>query len=252
MAASLPPRRHGGGRRAREAFETLALVVRRVRVGDADLLVTMLTRDRGLITASARAALRPSSKLGALEPMHTLFVGLELAPAEEIARLRSARIERPRLALLDDERRIHSASELLRQARGIIGVGAHEPTSFDALERGLDAIAVAPAGDESVQLARAGAQLLESLGYGLELACCVRCGTECPPGAAALVDPAKGGLVCRACGGGPLVLGGQQRPRVAAWLAGHELDLTSDEQLLAIRIVELAMRGHATQKTPAR
>ncbi len=48
--------------------------------------------------------------------------------------------------------------------------------------------------------------MLGALGYALDLERCVVCGRECPGDKAACVDPARGGLVCRACGGAATVL----------------------------------------------
>lgn len=207
-------------------------------------MVTLLTRARGVVSASARSARRPTSRLGALEPMHTLRVGIDVGAAEEIAKLKEARIERVRLRLLDDEPRIQAASRLLTYGRAMMGEGPDEALSFDLVERGLDAIADSDPGAALAVVVWSGAQLLASAGYELGLEACVRCGTPCPPRAAALVDPAAGGLVCRACGGGPILLGGAQRLRVAAFLRSRQDELTTEDLEITQRIVSDAIEAH--------
>jgi DNA repair protein RecO (recombination protein O) len=189
-------------RKLRERIETLALVLRRVPIGEADLMVTLFTRERGIVSVAARSARRPSSRLAALEPLHTLRVALEVGAGEEVAKLKEASLERPRLRLLEEERRLEGASVLLGYARAIVGEGPFEVASFDAVERGLDALVNAESEEIGALVAWSGGSLLAAAGYALELGACVRCGTACPDGAAALFDPEAGGLVCRACGGG--------------------------------------------------
>lgn len=235
-------------RKLRERIETLALVLRRVPIGEADLMVTLFTRERGIVSVAARSARRPSSRLAALEPLHTLRVALEVGAGEEVAKLKEASLERPRLRLLEEERRLEGASVLLGYARAIVGEGPFEVASFDAVERGLDALVNAESEEIGALVAWSGGSLLAAAGYALELGACVRCGTACPDGAAALFDPEAGGLVCRACGGGPLLLAGARRARVAAWLSTRAGALDAGDVALATRVVELTVRAHGRDR----
>jgi DNA repair protein RecO (recombination protein O) len=213
-----------------------------VAVGEADLMVTFVTRDRGTVAVSASSARRSSSKLGALEPMHTLRVEIDLVAGREVGRLREARIETPRLELCADEAKLHAASELLRAARTVIPSLSPEPDAFDAIERGLDDLG--RASSVGVALARALGEVLEALGVGITLDRCVSCGTPCPSDSAAYVDPARGGLVCQSCGGGPLLLKGKTRGRLAQVLRG-ELDmLVAEEEATLLRIMRRAAEEH--------
>jgi DNA repair protein RecO (recombination protein O) len=216
--------------------------VRRVNVGEADLMLTFVTREHGTVSASAGSARRASSKLGALEPMHTLLVAIDLVAGRDVGRLREARIERPRLELCASEARLHAASELLRAARTIIPPLSPEPEAFDAIERGLDEIARAPSA--SIALARALAEVLAALGVGLSFEGCVSCGTACPKDSAAFIDPARGGLVCQACGGGPMLLKGVTRQRLVRALAGELETLDAEDEATLLRIVRRAAEEH--------
>jgi len=213
-------------------------------------MVTFVTREYGTVSASASSARRASSKLGALEPMHTLLVAIDLVAGRDVGRLREARIERPRLELCANEARLHAASELLRAARTIIPPLSPEPVAFDAIERGLDEIARAAA--TGLALARALAEVLQALGVGLAFDGCVSCGTACPKESAAFIDPARGGLVCQACGGGPLLLRAATRRRLARALAGELDALDVEEEATLLRIVRRAAEEHGVAPKPPR
>lgn len=218
----MPPRGPRIRRERGEPIRTLALVVRRVPVGEADLLVTLLTREKGLLSVSARAARRASSKLGVIEPMHTLRIVAE-AGASEVAKLKESRIERVRTSLLDTQHRLDAAAKLLTYGRRTFAPGSADPRAFDVIDASLDALAEAeePAQIESITLWGA-AHLLVELGYGMDLGACVRCGRACPADRPAYVDPAQGGLVCRACGGAHFILSPSARRRLLDWLRAAE------------------------------
>jgi DNA repair protein RecO (recombination protein O) len=228
---------------------TAALVVRRVPIGEADLLVHLFTKERGLLTTSARSARRASSKLGALEPIHTLEVVLELAARSDIAKLKEARISTARIRILGDERRLDAAARLLRWIRSSTSASP-EPEVFAAALRLLDALD-APAGPSVLSgglLVRAGLELLAGLGYSLDLAACVRCGTPCPEGASALVDPMQGGLVCRACGGARVLLKAPLRHALDAAGAGAVPELADDDVASAVALIEEALMAHTGRR----
>lgn len=212
-------------------------------------MIGLFSRDRGLLSVSARGARRASSKLGALEPLHTLRVGLEISAATEIAKLRESRIERARVGLLSSSARLDAAAHLLKLVRSVLPQAAAEPRVFDELERGLDALEHEPLEALTAILARTGATVLGELGYAVDLTACVRCGTPCPPHGAALFDPAAGGLVCRSCGGGPTLLRGSDREAINAFLIGQG-QLDEDQAALLKRLVDAMAGAHGPQ--PAR
>lgn len=234
-------------RSSSERIEGLGIVVRRTPIGDSDLMLGLFSRDRGLLSVSARGARRASSKLGALEPLHTLRVGMDLSIGAEIAKLRESRIERARVGLLSSSTRLDAAAHLLKLVRGVVPQASAEPRVFDELERGLDALEHEPLEEVTAVLARAGATILGELGYAVDLSACVRCGTPCPPNGAALFDPAAGGLVCRSCGGGPTLLRGVDREAINAFLIGRgQLDEAQAELLK--RLVDAMATAHGPQQ----
>ncbi len=204
-------------------------------------MLTLVTRERGLVSVSARSARRSASKLGPLEPMHTLEVGLSLVPGVEVARLGDAKILVPRMALVDDPHRLEAAARVLGWGRALVSAQSGEPRAFDLIEGFLDALILVPREEIDALLVRVGLELLVSLGLGLELSVCVGCGVVCPARASAYVDVERGGLVCRACGGAREILPAQTRAKLARCAEGITSALDLAEVSVGTRLVEDAI-----------
>jgi len=230
-------------RKASVSTKTEALVVRRVQVGEADLMVMALTRAHGQVSISARGARRATSKLGPLEPMHTLEVGLALVPGVEIAKLTESKILRPRMRLVDDPRRLELAARVLSWARDLVPPLSPEPRAFDLVEGALDDLLVAEPDAFDAVIVSLGLELLGALGLGLELGACVACGTACPRRASAYVDAMRGGLVCRSCGGAREILPMATRMKLLSAANGIRPELDAAEAAVGVRIVEDAINA---------
>jgi DNA repair protein RecO (recombination protein O) len=90
--------------------------------------------------------------------------------------------------------------------------------------------------------------MLAAVGYALDLERCVSCGRPCPDDKAACVDPARGGLICRACGGAPGVLPPDVRAvarSLVATHAGEASAATAEQSEVVLRLVDRAMAVHA-------
>lgn len=219
--------------------------MKRVSVGDTDLLLTLFTRERGLVTVAARGARGPKSKLGPLEPLHTLRVRLELSSRSDVAKLREATVARPRLALCENADRLEAASQLLRWVRSLSPSHEPEAKAFILLDAALDRLEEVERGAEMLTtVAIAGLSLAAAFGYRLELDACVRCGTPCPAGASAYVDVAAGGVVCTRCGGGGLLVRGPLREALSRGRKGESITLSIGEAESALDLAERAIGSH--------
>lgn len=235
-------------RLASERVQTRALVLRRTPTGDADLLVSAFTEAAGVVTVSARAARRANSKLGALEPIHTLRLVLDTHPGRDIAKLAEARIERARPRLLEDPARLDAAFKAILWARSVLAPHQIEPEVFRELEAALDHLE--QGGAPSPALVRVGLSMLARLGYGLELDRCVVCGRACAPTSSAFARATAGGLVCRACGGGAgsdVILPAAARAAARAMLAG--VDVPDADVLPLVDLVDAAFAAHAPRRS---
>jgi DNA repair protein RecO (recombination protein O) len=233
--------------RAQELRTTRALLVKRVEYGEADLVLTLFTERFGRVSALARGARKSTRRFaGALEPMHTLEVGLEERPERELFGLREARIATPRRALTSELARMEAAGKALGWLRRAAPARTPEPELWHAIESLLDRLAETGSVDSERVLAAAGLRMLAMLGWGLDFERCVSCGKPCPQGQAGLVDATRGGLVCRSCGGAKLRLDGPRRQRLAqAGTSGDPAALEADDTKVALDLVEQVLRAHA-------
>jgi DNA repair protein RecO (recombination protein O) len=187
---------------------------------------------------------------GALEPIHTIAVLLE-DRGGELATLKEARVVTPRLGVAGNLETLEAAGTALRWARHLFPPRTPEPAGWrvvidllDALERGESAPGKA--------LAHAGLSLLGAVGYGLELDACVSCGRPCPRESPACIEPSRGGLVCRSCGGATTVLTANERLGALSIGAGHTEDATDAHAQVVLGIVDRALAAHAGLERAAR
>jgi DNA repair protein RecO (recombination protein O) len=228
-----------------ERLRSDALLVRSAPFGDADAMVTLFTEAKGVVSAVARSARRSARRFPVLEPMHLLRVGLEERPGGDVGMLVESAIVRPRLGVVRSLERLEAAGRALRWVRRAAPPHTPEPALWREINALLDQLD-APEVETSPEalVAGMGLRLLVAVGWGLDLARCVRCGRACEPGASAYLDPGEGGLVCRACGGARLLVRGEARERLLAASRGDDAALGPDEVRLALEIVDAALAAH--------
>jgi DNA repair protein RecO (recombination protein O) len=234
-----------------KVVESHALLVRAVPYGETDLIVTLLTEAAGKVGARLRGGRRSSKRAaGGVEPFHTLGVALE-DRGGELMTLKSTGIVTIREALVGSLEAMEAAGTALRWARHLFPTRQAEPRGWQTVVDLLDALEAEGGRPGRVKriLAVAGLELLASVGYALELERCVVCGRPCPPGAPAYVQPVRGGIVCRACGGGGRLLDARTRELAAEAQRGEGLaavarvEAADAESLLGL--VSDAMAAHA-------
>jgi DNA repair protein RecO (recombination protein O) len=230
---------------AKKNFRTEALLVRRMPVGDADVIVTLFTESRGILSAVARSARKPSKRLVALEPMHLLQVSLDERENQDLAILVDTSIAHMRLHLVESLGPMEAAGHALRWIRTVAPPGTREPALFATMNELLDALDDPSRGSPEPQLATGGLRILADIGFALVLDRCVRCGRPCPLDAPACLDPAYGGLVCRACGGARLVVRAGLRGRIEAAVAGDNQAMRDEDARIVIDLVDAVMAAHA-------
>ena len=231
---------------AARAHSTSALLLRRVEYAEADLVLSLFTESLGRISALARGARKSQRRFGgALEPMHTLAVRLDERSSAELLTLREAAIESPRRYLVGDLDRMTLAGRALGWLRSAAPPRTAEPevwkVTIDLLDRLDDASDPRP---PRLHLAEAGLRLLAAFGWGMDFERCIRCGKACEPERPALLDPARGGLICRSCGGARLRLEGVLRARLARAARG-EARIDAGDVDIALGIAESALKAHA-------
>lgn len=173
-----------------------AVVLRTQRLGEADRIVTLLTRERGRLRAVAKGVRRTSSRFGArVEPFS--HVELQLATGrtfEVLTQVQSLSLLRDRIAA--DYPRYTAGSAMLETAERLtVEEGEPAPAQFALLVGALRALA---AGDREARLVL-DSYLLRALsiaGYAPSFGVCALCGRAGPHRYFAV---AAGGMVCTEC-----------------------------------------------------
>ncbi len=185
----------------------LAIVVGAIDYGDADRIVTFLTREHGKLRGLARSAKKSQRRFGAaLELCSKIEVRYSERPGAELAHIDACDLLDPYAGLRDDLVRLAAASYAVELAREAAQEKEASHALFDLLDRFLGALA---RGDQTFGNAHGMVRVfelraLDLLGWRPELDRCASCGGEL--GGAErprfFFAPAAGGLVCSDCADG--------------------------------------------------
>lgn len=228
------------------SIESQALLLGRVQFGEADLILHLFTDVSGRISALARGARKSKRRFsGTLEPMHTLRIEFTKTSRGDLHTLKSSQLLRPRSGLTSRLSTLEAAGKALYWLRHAAPHETPEPHLWRAINGLLDELA-GPDGQEHATglLTAFGLRLLEVLGWGLNLQGCVSCGKPCPPERSGWMNPERGGLVCRECGGGPIRLSGKARQQML--LASRDDQMRSFDEWTGdfVRVVDRALSAH--------
>ncbi len=173
-----------------------ALVLRTVDYGERDRIVTLLTRERGKLSAFARGARSSRRRFGgALEPFTLLHAEL-VERGGDLWGLEDASVERAHGHVREDLARIACASYAVELARELVRDAEPHAELFDGVVDYLARLDEGPA--RPWDLRRLELDALRAAGLLPVLESCARCGRPAGDGGARF-DPAQGGVLCAAC-----------------------------------------------------
>jgi DNA repair protein RecO (recombination protein O) len=175
-----------------------ALVLRAVDYGESDRVVTLLSRERGKLTAFARGARASRRRFGgALEPFTLVAAELRERAGSDLLGLDSVTPLRAHGGIRGELARIACAGYAAELAREL--VRDHEPHEelFDLLLAALGALDRGPARPALLRAFELGA--LRAAGLAPRLDACARCGGPLPAAGGARFDPGHGGALCEGC-----------------------------------------------------
>jgi DNA repair protein RecO (recombination protein O) len=218
-------------------FKTEAVVLRSLRLGEADRVLHLYTEDRGRIGAVAKGVRRVKSRFGGrLEPLSRVKLVLhegrgdlstitaaDTVHAHATLRERRVSIERATHAC-DAVLRLFDAAEPNRPAYNLL---CHELALLDA-----DAALATPAQALAFRM-----KLLLAAGFVPELAGCAACGEREHLGA---FSAAAGGVVCPGCEAGSFPLSQDAHQFMVEALA-KPLSDASEARETALRAVDRAV-----------
>ena len=188
---------------ARRTYKTQAVVLRSLRLGEADRVLHLYTLDRGRVGAVAKGVRKTTSRFGArLEPLSHVDLVLHEG-AGELHTVTAVDLVRAHRAAREDPYRLAVGLVGLEAMLRLFSEQERNPRAFEALTRFLDALDDAPSlrGAHALDPLALAFQLklLWLSGYLPHLRSCAECGEE-----EGLVgySPRAGGAVCRSCAEG--------------------------------------------------
>jgi DNA repair protein RecO (recombination protein O) len=174
-----------------------AIVLRTIAYGEADLVVHLLARGKGRVSAFARGARTSARRYGgSLEPFHLVEVLLAERAGQDLSLLREARVVEAHAGLRDDLSRIAHAGYAAELAHDLTRPSEPADALFALLLDFFARLAVGSA--TSARLRALELAALDAAGLSPELERCARCGIAIPMAKAAF-DPDAGGVVCPSC-----------------------------------------------------
>lgn len=181
--------------------QTEALVLRSYRLGETSLIVSLFTREFGLLRCVAKGARGPKSRFGAsLEPGVRMNAVVYRKLTRDLQLLSKTDIVEALSALWEDPDRFAAATQVLefleRAAYGESG----DPELLDLASGTLRAMSTTPVACLELIVRGFEIQACERLGYAPELTACLECRKPLDQGG--LFHPVRGGLLCEPCGGG--------------------------------------------------
>lgn len=205
---------------AGRSYKTEGIVLRSLRFGEADRVLHLYTLERGRVGAVAKGVRRTKSRFGArLEPLSHVELVLHQGSGE-LHTVTGVELIRPHAAARDDPYRLQVGLVGLEAMLRLYPDQEQNPRAFEALTRFLDLLDEAPRrtpdrpGLDPLVLAFQ-LKLLWLSGYLPHVTSCVNCGA-----ASEIVgfSPRAGGVVCRACSEGSIVLSPAGRAGIDALL----------------------------------
>ncbi|NHI17041.1 DNA repair protein RecO [Microbacterium excoecariae] len=209
-----------------------AVVLRTQKLGEADRILTLLTRQHGKVRAVAKGVRRTSSKFGArLEPFMVvdaqLYLGRSLDIVQQVDQLGAYGAK-----IAADYDRYTAASAMAEAAERLVGEQDAQPEQFFLLVGALRSLARS----EHEAGATRDSYLLRALGlagWTIQLDACARCGE---PGPHERIAAPVGGVLCAACApAGTARVDGEVREHLAALLAGEWATVDAAPEGVALR-----------------
>ncbi len=184
-------------------YKDEAIILRHYDLGDADRIISFFARRYGRMRAVAKGSRKLKSRFaGRLEPFHVIsitFFGRENA---ELFKLSGAEIIRAHPSLSDNLEKFYRACYLNEAVETGLREGDPNGAAFHAVAQTLQRLADSSSPMEREWITRFfDVKFLSALGYRPSMGHCAVCRKEWPGNGNPVFDPARGGLVCRACGG---------------------------------------------------
>jgi DNA repair protein RecO (recombination protein O) len=223
-------------------FKTEGIVLRSMRLREADRIIHLYTGTHGRVNAVVKGVRRTKSRFGGrLEPFFRVRLVLYEGRSELHTVTQAEAVEwYPRLR--EHGGAILAAGTACESVLKVFGDGEANPAAYNLLCHELQLLDAHPDAAGTANLLAFRLKLLLAAGFLPELSACARCGGA-PGGASVRFSSAAGGVVCDECGTGDgFSLDGDARSFMAAVLAGPLKDVPAASRP-ALHQVERAVSG---------
>jgi DNA repair protein RecO (recombination protein O) len=176
-----------------------AVVLRRIDLGEKDRILTLYTKEQGKLSAVAKGARRPGSRLaGASEPF--TYLKLLLATGRDLDIVSQAEIKESFPNVKSQVTSVAYGIYILELVSQFVDERQPNADLFDTL---LSSMYVLESGvDPEITTRYFELQLLSALGYEPHFDACLRCARQIGREKVAF-SPSLGGVVCQKCGTAP-------------------------------------------------
>lgn len=218
---------------ASRTYKTRAIVLRKVKLGEKDLVVSMLAETGELVRAVAKGARKPGSSLAARTELFSV-VDAMLAQGRSLDVLTEARLAAGRAQAKLGLEQAACAAPIAELICNVAQEGLEHPRLFDMTLAAADALAGSDAPAGPAITAAALLKVLASAGFRPSFEVCVACGSPLALNRAAgrvAVSFEEGGVVCGDCA------------RAANCVLVEAATLTWSHALLYARFAEVAGLG---------
>lgn len=173
--------------------KTEGIVLRTIPFGEADLIVSYITRDLGILKAFAKSPRKTKSRFGSsLEPFTHSLIGVMGREDAPLPRLTQSDIVRPHQGLRETLRTMVALSSMAELTLALMPEAAPSEPAFRLMQCMLDLMDAAP--DNPLYPLTYAIRLLALKGYAPALGGCAVCGA-----ASNEFYPSMGALACRVC-----------------------------------------------------
>ncbi len=174
-------------------YTTEALVLGVRNWGEADRIVTLFTKERGMVKAAAYGSRRPRSRMASVMQMFH-HVEVQLLEGQRLDSVKQCSLLHRYRKLEEDYVAMAYGSFVAEILQEFLPEGAPDPVVFDLL---LDIFPAFETRNPRIAALAAAWQILACSGFQLRLGSCVHCGREITENAYLSVQ--EGGTLCSDC-----------------------------------------------------
>lgn len=176
-------------------YQTEAIIIKRINLGEADRILSLYTPRHGKVKAIAKGSRRPRSKLGGHVELLT-HSQLLLARGRNLDIITQAQTINTFLPLKDDLKRMSCGLYLAELIDAFTEERGESPELFDLLVTTLQQLTEADNQDTVLRYFEL--RLLDLTGYRPQLQRCANCDSSLQPGVN-YFSPGQGGVLCHDC-----------------------------------------------------